>query len=274
MFKRLTLIGAAVLLSVLGLASPAFAGDGATVGTWTTNQTVGSHDFTYDYEVTVRDSTRKWFELKSATHCGPSGTNWQLLVNTATGPTTYSLSLAGNGFGGAIKSSVGSGCTTINLGDAGTSNWGKVSMLFSAGETDGRKMITKIGNPASSSSPFDLSSGNVPPPPPTDISGTGFSMDFTCTSPANTAYASHWTAYYDIAGTNPNWTATFTNLVRNSETGTPLTVDLSLAGNGHIVTTDVVPFSWASGTLPTISLAVNWGGGISCSDDRTLIVGP
>lgn len=278
-----------VALAGLGLVAPAGAvtpGAGATNGIYTTVQTcstaAGTHHFEYDYEVSDITSTQKKFWLLEARYSGPgtaglsSGNRkWVPIVSTAqsSGSGTTSgngwVSASGRGIYQAIASSLPNGTLTITRGTPAASGWGFARLNYNpATDTTGRYLKTWIGSEyfpyGCYSTSYDLTD-NIAPPPPTDISGS-FSMDFHCVSSVNTAYESHWTWYYTITGTNPSWTLTTTNLVKNTETGTPVT-DLSFGGNGHIVNGAVIPFTWTSGTIPDADLFADWGGGgILCED--------
>lgn len=281
---------AAVLAMLAGILIPATAnaaiGEGATIGTWTTSQqvTVGSdvHDFTYDYTVAASGGQKK-FDLQKACHTGPATTGytykaWTPLVATSvTASSTLTsssgfTSMAGKGLYQSIASSLSSGTTCITKGTPAASGWGPVYLNFSATEANGRWIKTWIGSgsyPYSGySSQYDLAT-NIPPAPPTEIDGS-FSMDFSCTSSVNTAYSSHWTWYYTITGTNPSWTLTTTNLVKNSETPGSDT-DLGFASNPHVVNYDVINFSWTSGPAPGVDFSAIWGSGIYCEDPSPLI---
>lgn len=255
---------ALLTLAVLGLGTvPAGAAvtDGATLGSWTTVQTCGSHTFTYNYDV-AQYGGQKTIILQWAEHSGPAGSSWAPMVNSQMNGA-LDKSLSGRGVFQNLGS-VPSGTTRITKGTPAAVNWSRVILNYAPTDTSGRLVQTSIsGANSCTTSQFDLTS-NVPPAPPTDITGS-FSMDFHCVSPANSAYESHWTWYYTITGTNPTWTLTTTGLIRNTETGTPSS-DLKFGGNNHIVNSDVINFNWASGAIPDAELAVDWGGGISCAD--------
>lgn len=250
-----------VALACLGLSAPAQAAvtDGATLGSWTTTQSCGSSTFTYNYDVTQYGG-QKQLVLQWAEKTGPALSSWAPMVNSQMNGA-LDKSLSGRGYYQGLGSAP-VGTYRITKGTPQASNWARVIFNYAGTDTQGRLLKTTANLCATGF--FDFTS-NVAPPPPTNIAGS-FSMDFHCVSSVNTAYESHWTWYYTITGTNPSWTLTTTNLVKNVETGTPVT-DLSFGGNGHIVNGAVIPFTWASGTIPDADLFADWGGGgILCED--------
>jgi hypothetical protein len=273
MFKRITAILAGTLLVLVGLmVGPASAGphqEGATLGNWTTTQSCGPSTFTYNYDTTQMAGSQRQLMLQWAEKTGPALSNWAPMVNGQQGGA-LDKSLSGRGVYQQLGA-VASGTVRITKGTPQASNWSRVIFSYASTDTTGRLLKTTTN--LCTTGTFDFTD-NVLPPPPLDISGTDFSMDFSCMSSINTAYASHWTWYYEISGTNPNWTVTTTGLVRNSETGTPISVDLAFGSSTHIVNPSTATFTWASGPLPLAYFTADWGSSIICTDDETLIVGP
>lgn len=254
--RRLFAALALAALASMGLVAPAHATGTPTLGTYDTTFNHGSSTVQVFYTVSP-NSLGTEIQVNKVIKTGSATSRLRVLVNNT--------SALGNGHNGNVATSVPSGTVTYENGVNGVS-WSSTAI----GNGGAELWSVMYGLSPANATHYDLS-GNVAPPPPTDISGS-FSMDFNCTSSVNTAYSSHWTAYYTVAGASPSWTATFTSLVRNSETGTPLSVDLKFKTNYHIVTSDVVNFTWADGDpIPAIQNEVNWGSGINCTSLKDFV---
>lgn len=276
--RRIFAALALAALALVGITVPAYATGGATEGSWSTTQTIsGGHSFTYDYTVSPKNSTQQYFTLTKACYTGPgTSASWNPQLSRTVNAFTTPLDsgsgwggMAGNGVGHPIASSLSSGTTCLT---SGSPAWGVVTVAKGNSTQQAPLIKTWFGssgsNNVASSNIFDLSTNTVPTP--VDLTESGLSMDFSCTSSFNTAYSSHWTWYYNISGTSPNWVATTTGLVRNSETGVPVSVDLGLGSNPHIVNPSTASFTWASGAAPTVNFAVIWGSDTYCEDPTPL----
>lgn len=217
MRKLIAALGVAAL-AVLGLVAPASAtlGQGATEGTWQTVQTidVGSdhHVFTYDYTVSPRNSSSKYFELNQACYSGPGTSGyakkqWQPLVattitasSTATSASGF-ISATGAGYGTVAALSLSSGTTCITAGTGTGASWDDIIINYGSAETHGNWLKTWIGSSGANNTGYSTSYDLGDNMPPFDPSGTYTGATATCEMPASPFEDWTWDVDYSIVKT-------------------------------------------------------------------------